>query len=138
MINFGVSDHKTQQLYKKMADLGISESDINESFIHSGGKGGQNVNKVATCVRLKHVPTGTDVRCQQSREQLLNRYYARKLLVEKIETAVLGKQSEALKKVEKIRRQKRKRSRRAKAKLVADNRHHGAKKAGRKSPGVEE
>ena len=77
-----------------MARLGIREQDIVESFIRSKGPGGQNVNKTSTCVYLKHIPTGIEVKCQKERMQVLNRYIARKILVSKIESLVLGKLSE--------------------------------------------
>ena len=115
---FGVSPEKEKKLYEKMARFGIYESDINEQFIRSGGKGGQNVNKTSTCVYLKHLPTGIEVRCQQERSQVLNRYVARKILAGKIEEKVLGKLSSEQQKFEKIRRQKRRRSRRAKERML--------------------
>ena len=117
-----------------MKALGIYEQDIVETFIHSGGKGGQNVNKVATCVRLKHLPTGTEVKCQKSRHQMLNRYLARCLLVKKIDTVLLGRQSAEAQRVAKIRRQKHKRSKRAKEKVLDDKKRHSRKKDARKSP----
>src|SRR3989338_795458 len=84
-------------LEKKMLALGVREEDIIESFIRSSGPGGQNVNKTATCVYLKHLPTGLEVKCQRQRSQLLNRNLARHILLSKIENRVqqdnLAKQS---------------------------------------------
>jgi protein subunit release factor B len=131
MATFGVSPDKEQALAERMAELGIREEDIVEKFIRSGGHGGQNVNKVATCVYLKHLPTGTEVKCQQERSQSLNRYLARRILTDKIETAILGKESAEEQRIAKIRRQKRKRSKRAKDKMLADKRRVSEKKQGR-------
>jgi protein subunit release factor B len=101
MATFGVSPDKEQALADRMAALGIREEDIVEKFIRSGGHGGQNVNKVATCVYLKHLPTGTEVKCQQERFQSLNRYLARRILTDKIEAAVLGRKSKEEKRIAK-------------------------------------
>jgi protein subunit release factor B len=131
MVPFGVSPDKEQALAERMEKLGIREADIVEKFIRSGGHGGQNVNKVATCVYLKHLPTGFEVKCQQERLQSLNRFLARRILTDKIETAVLGKRSEEEQRIAKIRRQKRKRSKRAKEKMLADKRHVSEIKKGR-------
>jgi protein subunit release factor B len=131
MAIFGVSPDKEQALTERMEKLGIREADIVEKFIRSGGHGGQNVNKVATCVYLKHLPTGTEVKCQQERSQSLNRFLARRILTDKIETAILGKQSEEEQRIAKIRRQKRKRSKRAKDKMLAEKRHVSEIKKGR-------
>jgi protein subunit release factor B len=131
MAIFGVSPEKEQALAERMDRLGIREEDILEKFIRSGGHGGQNVNKVATCVYLKHLPTGTEVKCQQERSQSLNRYLARRILTDKIETAVVGKESEEEQRIAKIRRQKRKRSKRAKEKMLADKHRVAEKKKGR-------
>jgi len=125
---FGVSPEKEAKLYERMSRLNIKESDIKEHFIRSGGKGGQNVNKTSTCVYLKHVPTGIEVRCQSERSQALNRYIARKILAGKIEEKVLGKISEEQQRREKIRRQKRRRSRRAKEKMLKDKHFQSQKK----------
>lgn len=131
MATFGVRPDKEQALAERMEKLGIREADIVEKFIRSGGHGGQNVNKVATCVYLKHLPTGFEVKCQQERLQSLNRFLARRILVDKIETAILGKKSEVEQRIAKIRRQKRKRSKRAKEKMLADKRRVSEKKQGR-------
>jgi protein subunit release factor B len=119
---------KEKLLRDKMARLGVREEDIVERFIRAQGPGGQNVNKVSTCVHLKHLPTGIEVKCQEERSQAQNRYRARQILLKKIEFMVLGKLSQEQKRIEKIRRQKRRRSRRAKLKMLEAKRLHGAKK----------
>ncbi len=124
----GISKTKKETLKKKMQNLGIQEEDIEEKFIRSSGKGGQKVNKTSTCVYLKHRPTGIEVKCQRERSQVLNRFLARRILANKIETLILGRLSEERKRIEKIRRQKRKRSRRAKEKMLKAKRERGEKK----------
>jgi len=118
---------KDRSLREMMARLGVREEDIVERFIRAQGPGGQNVNKVSTCVHLRHLLTGIEVKCQQERSQAQNRYLARQLLLKKIECAILGKLSEEQKRIEKIRRQKRRRSRRAKLKILESKRRHAAK-----------
>jgi peptide chain release factor len=117
-LKYGVSTEKERILEEKMEQLGIKDSDIIERFVRSRGHGGQNVNKTSTCVYLKHLPTGIEVKCQQERSQSLNRFFARRILIEKIENMVLGKESEKQQRIEKIKRQKRKRSKRAKEKVL--------------------
>jgi len=129
MSDFGISLEKEKALREKMAGLGIREQDIVESFIRSKGPGGQNVNKTSTCVYLKHLPTGIEVKCQKERSQVLNRYLARKILTNKIETMVMGRESSERQRIEKIRRQKRRRSRKAKLKVLEAKRRQGEKKA---------
>ena len=126
---FPVSSDKANALRVRLAELHIQEEDLQETFVRSGGKGGQNVNKVATCVVLVHRPSGTSVKCQQERTQGLNRYLARKLLADRIEAERLGRQSQQQQESERIRRQKRRRSRRAKNRMLADKHAQGAKKA---------
>jgi protein subunit release factor B len=113
-----ISSQKEQALRERMQALGIYEYDIEESFVRSGGAGGQHVNKTSSCVQLLHRPTGLLVKCQQDRSQTINRYLARRILAEKVEAQVLGKKSEEKQRHEKIRRQKRRRSRRAKEKML--------------------
>ncbi len=111
-----------------MEALHIREEDIEESFIRSSGKGGQHVNKTSTCVYLKHLPTGTEVKCQEGRSQALNRYRARLLLIKKIDELIRGKESAEQQRIEKLRRQKRKRSKRSKEKMLADKKMVSKKK----------
>jgi len=137
MSMFSVSPEKENQLALRMAALGVCEADIEESFVRSGGHGGQNVNKVSTCVMLLHRPTGVSVKCQETRQQGLNRFIARRLLLDKIEAAKNGFVTAQRAEIEKIRRQKRKRSRRAKARMLADKSHHAGKKAARRPVAME-
>jgi peptide chain release factor len=134
---FGVSLEKEQGLKERMKKLGIHDEDLVEKFIRSQGHGGQNVNKTSTCVYLKHLPTGLEVKCQQERSQALNRFLARRLLTDKIENSILGKQSAQRQRIEKIRRQKRKRSKRAQEKMLAEKHRQSDKKQDRKKLPVE-
>lgn len=132
MSTFPVSAEKEEQLAQRLAALGVNEADIEESFVRSGGHGGQNVNKTATCVMLLHRPSGLQVKCQSTRQQGLNRFLARRLLLDKIERMKHGHVAAERARIEKIRRQKRKRSRRAKARMLADKSHQADKKASRR------
>ena len=131
---FSVSRNKEGALKTKMVLLGIKEVDLEESFIRSSKSGGQKVNKSSTCVYLKHKPTGIEVKCQKERSQGLNRFLARRILINKLESLILGKKAEEQRKIEKIRRQKRKRSKRAKEKILRYKKMRSEKKKLRKIP----
>jgi protein subunit release factor B len=111
-----------------MASLGVAESDLRETFVRSSGPGGQKVNKTSTCVQLVHVPTGITVKCQRERSQALNRFLARRLLLDRIERLQRGVVEAERDRAEKIRRQKRKRSKRAKEKILEGKRRQSEKK----------
>ena len=131
---YSISEKKQQGLRNKMERMGIREQDFEESFVRSGGPGGQNVNKVSTCVVLKHRPTGLIVKCQKERTQASNRYWARRMLAEKLEARILGRESDDARRIARIRRQKRKRSKRAKDKMLAAKKRRGALKKLRAQP----
>jgi protein subunit release factor B len=132
-MDFPVSAAKTKLLSEKMERLGVREEELEESFVRSSGAGGQKVNKTSSCVVLFHRPTSIQVKCQQERSQALNRFLARRLLLDKIEEKILGALSAEQQRISKIRRQKRKRSKRAKEKLLAEK-HHQSKKKALRSP----
>lgn len=123
-----VSAEKEKALRDRMLKLDVSESDFEESFIRSSGPGGQKVNKSSSCVYLVHVPTGLSVKCQEERSQAMNRFLARRLLLDKIERQQEGFIAAEKEKLEKVRRQKRKRSKRAKEKILARKHQQSEKK----------
>ena len=120
MKSFGVSKEKQTALAKEMERLGIREEDIEETFTRSSGPGGQNVNKVATCVQLRHLPSGITVKVMRERSQALNRFLARRNLAEKIATLLYGEDSAEKKKTRKIIKQKKRRKRKTAKKLAGD------------------
>ncbi len=138
MLNFGVRKEKQRALKEDMQKFNVHEEDLVEKFILSKGPGGQKVNKTATCVYLKHLPTGFEVKMQEARSQVLNRFLARREIVRKIKNYVLGKESEEEKQRQKIRRTKRRRSRRAKKKILEQKRLQSRKKKLRREPDVDE
>lgn len=123
-----VSPDKESRLVQRMAALGIREADIEETFVRSAGHGGQNVNKTATCVMLMHRPTGVQVKCQTTRQQGQNRFLARTLLLDKIEARQKSRADAERNRLEKLRREKRGRSRAAKARMLADKSRRADKK----------
>jgi len=118
MLNFAVSEEKNRLLQLKMLELGVREQDLEESFVRSSGNGGQHVNKTSSCVQLKHTPTGITATCMRERSQSVNRFLARRELLERIE-ATRGGTTPEMKRVEKLRKQKDRRRRRRT--LPADN-----------------
>jgi len=121
----------TEEILQKADKLGVRVCDIQEKFVRGSGAGGQKINKTSSCVWLKHLPTGISVKCQQYREREINRLVAYKLLMLKIEQAISWCDSQKAKEIYKIRRQKQKRSKRAKEKMLEAKRRRGEVKRAR-------
>ena len=117
-----------EKLHTRMEKLQILEKDLAEHFIRGSGSGGQKINKTSSCVQLNHAPSGIEIRCQKTRSQADNRFWARRDLCERIEEITLGEKSAKQQAIEKVRRQKRRRSRRAKAKMLDAKTKQGSKK----------
>ena len=128
MSAFNLSPDKEQALLFRMRELGVREEDIKESFARSSGPGGQNVNKVETCVMLRHIPTGITVKCKEERSQALNRFIARHLLLDEIERQREKARRAEVYEQEKLRRQKRRRSKMSKEAILASKRLRSEKK----------
>jgi len=135
---FPVSPEKERALAARMCAVGVREQDLDEQFVRSRGRGGQNVNKVSTCVVLRHVPTGVVVRCERARSQALNRFLARRQLLDRLEARARGVAAAAAAERARIPRPKNRRTRRAKERLLAAKRAQSEKKAGRRPPTLEE
>jgi peptide chain release factor len=112
MVDFAVSVEKNKWLKERMEALGVTEQDLEERFVHSSGAGGQHVNKSSSCVYLKHRATGLEVKCMEGRSQSLNRFLARRLLLEKLE-GLSGAPTKKDLQAEKLRKQKARRKRRS-------------------------
>ncbi|HDZ76559.1 MAG TPA: peptide chain release factor-like protein [Candidatus Omnitrophica bacterium] len=125
---FNLSIAKEKQLIIRMKRMGISENDLRETYVRASGPGGQKINKTSSCVLLRHEPSGISVKCQDSRSRSLNRFIARRRLLDLIEKERCGFIEEEKKRIDKIRRQKRRRSRRAKAKMLDEKRMRSSKK----------
>lgn len=123
-----ITSNKKQALERRMKQLGIDEDDLIEKFILGSGKGGQKVNKTSSCVYLKHLPTGIEVKCQQGRSRELNRYVARYELCEKFAFQIHQEKTKKQREREKIRQQKKRRSRRLKQKILEDKKKHSETK----------
>lgn len=129
-----IRKEKLDALHKRMEELGIREEDLIEKFILGSGKGGQKVNKTASCVYLKHIPTQIEVKCQQNRSREMNRFLARRELCEQIASKIHQEKTAKQQLMEKIRRQKKKRSRRAKEKMLQEKKKRSKVKSYRSSP----
>lgn len=138
MPDFPVAPSTARALADRLLKLGVRECDLEEHFVRSGGPGGQNVNKVSTCVVLLHRPTGLHVRCQEERSQAMNRYRARQRLAEKLEGKILGAASAKQQEIARIRRQKRRRGRRSRERVLEAKHHNAERKASRRSPSAGE
>jgi peptide chain release factor len=130
-----VSPEKSAALDQRLADLGIREADLLEKFVRGSGAGGQKINKTSNCVFLKHLPTGVCIKCQVDRSREMNRFLARRELCEQLEAIRDGRAIAKTQAIEKMRRQKRPRSKRSKLRSVADKRKLSHKKSLRRPPG---
>lgn len=133
-----ITTNKWKQLRTQMQELNIAESDLIEKFIIGTGHGGQKLQKTASCVYLKHTPSGIEIKCQKSRMREENRFHARRRLLDKIDEQLFEKKSQHQQEIEKLRRQKRRRSRRAKIKMLADKSQRSDVKKLRRTPGDED
>lgn len=105
-----VTQEKINQLQKRMKNLNIHDNDLIEKFILGSGTGGQKINKTSSCVYLKHIPTGIQLKCQQTRSREYNRYLALISLCERLEKKLSDEINEKIHEKEKIRRQNKKRT----------------------------
>lgn len=133
-----INKDKWDKLDAWMQDLGITESDLVEKFIIGSGSGGQKLHKTASNVYLKHLPSGIEIKCQDSRSREDNRYFAKMRLCEKLHSQIKNEKTKAQQKIEKIKRQKKKRSRRAQQKIMDAKSKQGALKVLRKKPRTDE
>ena len=129
-----LSPEKQSALSERMTSLGVHESDLLEKFVRGSGAGGQKINKTSNCVFLKHLPTGVAIKCQMDRSREMNRFLARRELCDQLEAIRDGRAIAKTQAIEKMRRQKRPRSRRSKQRSIADKRILSNKKSLRKRP----
>ena len=129
-----IKKEKVDDLKKRMQKLNILEKDLVEKFILGSGKGGQKIQKTHSCVYLKHIPTGIEIKCQKERSRELNRFIARRELCRKIEELIYKEKSEKQKKIYKMKKQKKRRSKKAKQKMIEEKKKQSIKKELRKPP----
>ncbi|NGX50499.1 MAG: Peptide chain release factor 1 [Chlamydiae bacterium] len=132
-----ISKQKKDALKREMEALAIHDSDLIEKFILGSGSGGQKINKTSSCVYLKHIPSKIEVKCQRGRSREMNRFLARRDLCEKIAAKTRKEKTARARANEKIRQQKKRRSRRLKKKILEDKRKHSETKSLRKRPSEE-
>jgi len=121
-------------LEERLKKLGVLEADLVEKFVLGTGSGGQKINKTASCVYLRHIPSGIEIKCQKERSREQNRYIARLELCKKLEALQKAEKQQKLAEASKLRRQSRKRTSAQKKQLVESKRHISSKKRLRKSP----
>ena len=127
----------SEELLLRMRRIKVYERDLVERFIRGSGPGGQKVNKTSSCVQLRHITSGTEVKCQQSRSLMANRSQARNLICSILEDREKKRKERRKSELEKIRRKNRQPSKRQKKLNVINKRKHGIKKKMRKSPNME-
>ena len=129
-----ISKEKWEKLTERMETLHITDADLVEKFILGSGKGGQKLQKTASTVYLKHLPSGLEIKCQYSRSRDDNRYFARERLCEKLHSIISDEKTKEQQRIEKLKRQKKRRSRRSKQKMLDEKSKHGQLKGLRKKP----
>ncbi len=112
-------------------ELKLDPKDVEENFIRGGGHGGQKINKTSSTVQLRHGPSGIEFRTQRFREQSKNRIEAWKMLILKLEEKEKGEASRLQQEIFKLQKQKQKRSKRAKEKMLDEKHHRGTIKDAR-------
>lgn len=127
-----ISKSKLEDVAARLQAMGVEEADLREEFIRGSGAGGQKINKTNSCVQLTYLPRGIVIKCQHSRSREQNRFFARRLLLERLEAEKLGVQSQKMQKMFKLRAQKKKRSKRAKEKMLAGKKQNAQLKQLRK------
>lgn len=121
-----------------MLKFGVNENDLIEKFVLGSGTGGQKINKTSSCVYLKHLPTGIEVKCQQGRSREANRVQARLELCSRIETVILSEKQEKQQAREKLRRQNRRPTAGQKQQMIEQKLHLSKKKTMRRNPPITE
>jgi len=132
-----ITSEKLTALEERLAGLGITAGDLLEKFVRGSGSGGQKINKTSNCVFLKHLPSGVCIKCQLDRSREMNRFLARRELCDQLEAIRDGTASAKTQAIEKLRRQKRRRSQRSKLRSITDKRLLSVKKSLRRPPSGE-